>query len=270
RDSIRSSHRRRSAAPPCTSARSVGKNPTASQRPIAAETVACSSPSSVMRFRHSAAKYVAATVEPAAYLTATWNPGPLNRPTSRSALPRIDRNSTGYANASSRLVFPCPFGPISATPDSGRSSVASARLRKLRITNSIARIGSTTVEYRWALVEKRARAFGLVLAGAGVPEIRGLERQGVVHGQVERAVDGLQAEAPRDRPLGEHDTQQRAGLVEQRCRRDDAIHQSDSCRFLRVDHVAREQQLERPPAAHQPGQAHGPAKSRDQSELHLG
>ena len=63
--------------------------------------------------------------------------------------------------------------------------------------------------------------------------------------------------------------QHRRCRAEQLARRHDAIHESDAKRFLRVDHLARQQQLQRAPLADEPRQSLRAAVAWNEPELHL-
>src|SRR5215213_3776975 len=121
-----------------------------------------------------------------------------------------------------------------------------------------------------ALFEKRADALVLVLAGEGEGEEVYLAAQALVEVGAGGRLDRLLGHAQRDGALLGDAVGQLQGLRFEVGRGDDEVDEAEVVGVLRVDHVAREDQLHRLTLADESRQALGAAAAGDDAEVDLG
>src|SRR6266581_3328665 len=177
--------------------------------------------------------------------------------------------------APSALRHCTPYPPTnSATglPVAQRGRSARAPDKQLKILRSYCR-GKTysfSSEPRGALLQERRQPFSHVLGGREQPEMIGLEQQALFEGHLQPLVHSLQGEAHGE---GTHreDTPQRFLRRGQQLRpRHHLVHEADAVRLPGVDHVARQNEVEGIPLAHEARQPLRAAVPGRDAELHLG
>ncbi len=96
-----------------------------------------------------------------------------------------------------------------------------------------------------------------------------LDLEALVERRLEPAVHGVDRQRDGDGALRQHLPEHRARRVEQLPRGHHRVHETDAVRFRGVDHVARQNELERPALAHEPRESLRAAVAGTDAELHL-
>src|SRR6185312_1400658 len=164
--------------------------------------------------------------------------------------------------ASSRLVLPWPFSPMSAKPSGGGAKSRRARFRKSRIARRVStaraglagatpaapggsrRASATTIcltaaEPRRALLEERLHPLAHVVRGGQEAEVGGFDLEAGVEREVIAAVHGFDAERNRDGSERDDLPQHPLGFGEKVGCGHDLVDQPDAVRFGGVDHLRR-------------------------------
>ncbi len=112
------------------------------------------------------------------------------------------------------------------------------------------------------LLEKGAGTLAHVIGGGEQSEEVGLQEEGVLLAHLIARIHRLEYRPHGERALFHDAPRERLGFVQQPVGRHDTAHQTDAERLRRIDDGAREQELERPALADDPGQSHGAAVAR--------
>ena len=126
------------------------------------------------------------------------------------------------------------------------------------------------VKVRQPLLEKRPDAFRLVFAREAELKERRLEAKAFLQRKTHRGARSFLGRCDRHGTLRCDQLGDGDRAIDQRVGRNDFLDEAELQRVVGRDHLARENQAERVPKAHDPREALGPAAARDDAEVHFG